>query len=320
MEKILIVGGFGFLGQYIANEANKNKYQVVVCDIKPDAPIFNTGINVIDYNFLEASDEESINIFKNYDYLVFCGGRDDRHMPKGDAKKFFYEANVLTSQRLANLSSEAGVSKLIILGSYFSYFNRIWPEYKLAERHPYIYSRVEQERLSIEAAKNNLQVIFLEIPYVFGVIKGMQPLWKSLVKYINKTPVVFYTKGGTAFISVDKLAEACVGAIKNAKHGDCIPIAEKNMTWNEMINLILKTLNKKKPIVNIAWWVIKPFSIFLQFSFYLKGVQSGLNPYHFINIQSKKTYIDIDYCTNYLGFEAESLDRVFEETVKKCMK
>lgn len=320
MEKILIIGGFGFLGRHIASELISRSYKVSVCDIRADAPPFDVGINVIGYNFLTASDEESLEVFRDYQSIVFCGGRDDRNMPKGDAYEFFYNANVVSTVKLTRLASVARVQKIVIMGSYFSHFNRILPELQLAQRHPYVRSRVEQENQSIAAASNGLQVVFLEIPYVFGTLDGVIPLWKSLVKYISKTPVVFYTTGGTAFISVRNLAQATAGAIAYAKHGDCIPIAGKNMTWKEMIGLVAKSLNKKKPVVDIAWWIVRPFTIFMKLNFKVKGIQSGLDPYHFILIQSQNTYLDIEYCTSYLKFHPDNMEEVFNETIKACLK
>jgi len=320
VKNVLVIGGFGFLGRYIAGELIAGGYNVSVCDIKTEAPAFDTRISIINYNFVTASDDDSLNVLRNFQSVVFCGGRDDRSMPDGDAWDYFYNANVVTTCKLTRLASDAGVDKLIILGSYFAHFDRKFPKMKLSQRHPYIRSRVEQEKQSISEARSGLQVIILEIPYVFGSLEGVVPLWKSLVNYIYKTPVVMYTTGGTAFISVRNLAQAVAGAITYARHGDCIPVAGKNMTWKEMIKLIASKLEKKRPVLPIAWWIIKPLTLFVKLHFKIKGIQSGLDPYHFIALQSRNTYLDVEFCTNYLKFRPENLDSVFDDTVKACLQ
>lgn len=320
MQHVLVVGGFGFLGRYIAAELLSQQFRVTVSDIRSDFPGFAPEIQAITHDFGMAPESESILLLKHFDVVVFCGGRDDRSLPDGDAWDFFYKANVVATLQLTRLSSEAGVKKLVIMGSYFAYFNRIMPQMQLTKHHPYVRSRVEQEKQCIAAAEGGLQVIVLEIPYVFGALQGVVPLWKSLVRYINKTPIVFYTTGGTAFISVRNLAQAVAGSILYAKHGDCIPVAGKNMTWKEMIKLIAKALDKKKPVISLTWWMIQPLTLFLKLHFKLKGVQSGLDPYYFIRMQCKKTYIDTEFCSSYLHFEPENLDWVFADTVEACMK
>lgn len=60
--------------------------------------------------------------------------------------------------------------------SYFAYFDRIWPEMRLAEHHPYIRSRKGQEAQSLEAAMPDLQLCILQLPYIFGSMPGRAPL------------------------------------------------------------------------------------------------------------------------------------------------
>jgi NADPH-dependent 2,4-dienoyl-CoA reductase/sulfur reductase-like enzyme len=64
----------------------------------------------------------------------------------------------------------AKVKKVVILGSYFTHFNEKWPELDLAGSHPYIRSRVEQMEVAFTFNSYSMNVVVLEIPYIFGTL------------------------------------------------------------------------------------------------------------------------------------------------------
>jgi len=70
--------------------------------------------------------------------------------------------------RVLRLAKLVSIQRAIVLGSYFAHFTRIWPELGLAERLPYIRSRVEQEMSVISIP--GMVVDVLELPYIFGGI------------------------------------------------------------------------------------------------------------------------------------------------------
>jgi dihydroflavonol-4-reductase len=59
---------------------------------------------------------------------------------------------VLPLVRLVELADRAGMKAGLVMGSYFTFFNRTRPEMKLVARHPYIRSRFEQQTRGIQAA------------------------------------------------------------------------------------------------------------------------------------------------------------------------
>ena len=111
---------------------------------------------------------------------LFAAGVDDRVVPPRPAYPFFYKGNVLATERLVRLAVQAGVQRAVIFSSYFLEFERRWPELRLAEKHPYIRSRVEQEQAALAAAGSELNLSTLLLPYIFGSMPGRLPLWKPL--------------------------------------------------------------------------------------------------------------------------------------------
>ncbi len=319
MQNILFIGGLGFIGYHAIKALTENNYKVTV--LARSAPETATnGFNILVKNISQASDSELVELLKPFDFVVFGGGADDRTIPTGDAAQFFYNENVVPCVRLARASQKTKVQKIVILGSYFVHFNRVCPEWKMAERHVYVRSRVLQETETIAAARENggkTAVVALELPYIFGVAPQKTPLWKPLIQYIKQSPIVFYTEGGTNMMSVAQVAAAILGAIKYAQHGDCLPTGGENLRWDAMLKMMMDSLGKRKPIVALPKWLVLPFAWLTGVFFKITGKQSGLNPYHFIEVQSSKTWFDASETMQYLHINSSfDLPKAIDETVK----
>ena len=169
------------------------------------------------------TDEELISLFRGKDVLVFAAGVDDRATPKKPAYPFFVKHNVESVKRVFTLARQAGVSRGVVLGSYFAYFDRLWPEMKLAVHHPYIRSRVEQTKAAFDAGQDEMSISVLELPYIFGSMPGRVPLWKPLIKDILSPFPLFYPAGGTTCVTVHQVAQAICGAVEHGKPGKLLP-------------------------------------------------------------------------------------------------
>jgi nucleoside-diphosphate-sugar epimerase len=154
------------------------------------------------------------------------------------------------------------------------------------------------------------------LPYIFGSAPGKTPLWKPLVKYINSSPILFYTKGGTNIVSVEMVAKATVGAIEHAKHGEKWIVGGINVTWKEMINMVARSLGKKRSIVTIPSFIVRFFSFLTMIYFRITHKQTGLNLYHFISTQSSLTFLDAEESKKVLKYEDGNLQQSIDETVR----
>ena len=177
---VMILGGTGLLGYHATRRLLERGHVVKILALPPLPaeglfPV-DVDIQLRDINLL--SDAELVTLFEGNDALVFAAGVDDRVTPRTPAYPFFYKHNVEVTRRVAQLARQAGVKKFVILGSYFAYFHRVWPQLELTRHHPYIRSRVEQTRAALEAGGDAMGVITLELPYIFGVMPGRMPLWK----------------------------------------------------------------------------------------------------------------------------------------------
>ncbi len=321
-SRVLIIGGLGFIGYHTIVALLKDGFEVsVLARTLQKTPFKNVELIVAD--LVNLTDSALIDLLKPFDCLIFAGGADDRTFPKGDAATFFYTENVVPVVRLAKLAKETKLQKIIVLGSYFTYFNRTRPEWKLAERHPYIRSRVLQQQESIAAAGKDTKtaIVILELPYIFGAAPNKVPLWQPLVKYIKWSPIIFYPVGGTNVVTVEQVAMAILGVIRHAKHGDCLPIGGENLTWVQLLQGIMTSLGTKKPIVSLPKWSILPFVKLLTWYFAWRGKQSGLDLYHFMTVQTTNTWFDASEKMHYLQVNTtQDLRQAFDDTVKASLE
>ena len=266
-KRVLVIGGTGFLGYHAIQEFRNKGWGVTALGLPPapsadpsavaSGQTLHPAVKVILQNLDDASDEELLSILEGHTALVFAAGLDDRVTPKKPAYPKFHHANVETSLRLFQLAARAGVKRAVVLGSYFAHFNRLWPKLKLAERHPYIRSRVEQEQALTSIP--GLQTCALELPYIFGSlpVPGWKPLWAPLVKYIRSSKILFYMKGGTACISAQTAGRAIVAVIEHGEAGQCYPIGQENLTWPQMLTRLAAADERKVRVVTLPIWLIQ---------------------------------------------------------------
>lgn len=315
-KKVLIIGGQGFIGFHIVRELQTHNYQVTIGSRSKTTS--NSSAPTIQIDLHDMSDNDIRTIVSNFDFIIFAGGADDRSFPKKPAETYFYNENVIPCTRLVTICKDLEVEKLIILGSYFSYFHRLRPEWQLTEKHPYIKSRVLQHVETVLAAKEKTTIITLEIPYVFGATPNKITLWKPLINYINNWPIVFYSKGGTNIMSVTQVAKATIGVIKHINTNQQIVLGNENVTWKQLIEMIAKSLDKKRIVISIPTFIVKFFAYLTKIYFRIRKKQSGIDVYHFVKVQASKTYIESQPSIKLLNYQKVDMQKTIDETVEAC--
>jgi len=319
--KVLVIGGTGFLGYHATLELMTHGHEVTVVGLPPAPPsgLFPSDVQIHLCDIAQTTDDELISMFRGNDALVFAAGVDDRTTPKRPAYPFFVKHNVESVKRIFTLACQAGVSRGIVLGSYFAYFDRLWPEMKLAMHHPYIRSRVEQAKTAIAAGQDRMSISVLELPYIFGSIPGRVPLWKPLIKYILSPFPLFYPTGGTTCVSVHQVAQAICGAVEHGKPGKCYPIGGENLTWIQLLEQIGNLGGRPRKVITLPKWLAKFGASILFLVHAIQGKESGLEPVAFIELQSENTFIDSREVRDELGYFKEDLTPALIDTIKACM-
>ena len=146
--KIFMIGGTGLLGSQAAKELINRGHSVTSIALPP----LPAGAKLPDKmkiefgNYLEMSDDQIKAHFKGVHGFIFAAGVDERLEGPPPIYDMYKKYNIDPIKRLLRLAKESGVKHAVVLGSYFAYFNKIWPEMELAKWHPYIRARKDQGR------------------------------------------------------------------------------------------------------------------------------------------------------------------------------
>ncbi|NSW50925.1 MAG: NAD(P)H-binding protein [Anaerolineae bacterium] len=317
--KVMIIGGTGFLGYHASLEFLARGHEVATLSL-PDVALghwFPAAIQVQYGDVFSMTDRGLAQALTGYDALVYAVGPDDRVTPPAPAYPFFHARLVDASAKVIAAAREAGIRRSVVLNSYFATFDRTQPQKKLAERHPYIRCRVEQAERVIAEGQDRMDVMILELPYIFGAMPGRVPLWKDvLFERLRKPKVILYPKGGTNMIAVEHVAEAIVGAVERGIHGKRYPVGDVNLSWNGMIQLILHAMGTNKPVINIPRFLAVQAGKQMQEDHAKKGLESGLDPVWLMkDIMTDEFFFDPSESRQELGYRSGGIETAIEKTV-----
>lgn len=322
--KVFIVGGTGLLGSAAAGELIKRGAEVDSISLPPvpqgaDIPK-QMELHFGDINKMEEA--EISKLLTGCDALVFAAGVDERVEFSPPVYDSYRKYNIEPLEKLLPVAKKCGVKKVVILGSYFSHFAKTMPELKLYETHPYIKSRIDQENTALGFSDENMQVIILELPYIFGAQKGRKPVWTIFVDLLLPMKKnVYFPKGGTTMVTVRQVAQAIAGAVEFGVGGTCYPVGWYNKTWKELLTIVNGAMGfPNKKIITIPTFLYKLFSFKMSKDYKKKNIEPGLNPVAFVKLMTAETFIDKTKIQNELGVLPDDIDLAIKESISYCME
>ncbi len=318
--KVFMIGGTGLLGAAAAQMFIDRGHSVKTLALPPlpaGAPI-PEEMEIVFANYLEKTDEEMLEMMAGCDTFVFAAGVDERVEFPAPVYEAYKKYNIEPVRKLLTLAKKAGVKHSVVLGSYFAYFAKEWPELELTKHHPYIRSRIEQEEVALSFAQDGtMDVAVLELPYIFGTQPGRKPLWVILiVQLAPMKPCTMYPKGGTTMVTVRQVAEVIVGAAEKNIGGNAIPVGYYNLTWNDFLRIVHAAMDDpKRGIINVPKWAFKAFGLTMRKQYADKGVEGGIDPVGLAEIMCRCTFIDKKYCEAY-GVTPDDIKSAIFDSVK----
>ncbi|KAA1189434.1 NAD-dependent epimerase/dehydratase family protein [Pseudohalioglobus sediminis] len=244
--KTLAIGGTGFLGAHIVDSLLAAGHSVGVLSRSKarSAREVPESVDIIEGD-LGLLDRPSLTeMMSGYDKLVYAAGVDERVRPDGDAREFYFRENVETCRNVLLAARDTEISHVVVLNSIFTCFNRLHPELKLTQHHPYIASRVAQSEMVIEVSRGHFVASVLEIPWVFGDTKGKPSQWSALVSYVRYTRRLVAPNGGAVAISAKNVGRATLGALSAPRVSARIPIGDCQLSWDDMLRQLAKLSGK----------------------------------------------------------------------------
>ena len=322
MSKVFVLGGTGFLGYYTIKELLSKGYEVKTIALPPlpTDDLLPSEVECSLGNINDLTDEEIRELLKDCEGFIYAAGADERTTPQKPAMKFFYEANVLPTQRLARLAKEVGVKKFVVFGSYFAEVAERLPEYNLRNQ-AYPGTRLLQEQVAFAEGEGSMIVTSLRLPYIFGLMPGRMPLWSRFTDQIKGKPVFPALKGGTAMVTVEQVAEAAVGAMEKGKHRQTYAISALNMKFQDfyqmMVDALGQTESTQVPVVEYEQ--VRPMYEEMDRKADENGVEHGMHMAVMSKLQTEDLFIDPAETMSALGIKEHDVIQSIKETLEKCV-
>ncbi len=320
--KVFMIGGTGLLGCEAARIFLERGHQVKSVALPPlpeGAPI-PEAMELEFCNIYEKTDEEIKAMLDGYDCFVFAAGVDERVEFPAPVYDAYYKYNIAPLKRILPICKEVGMKKAVVLGSYFSYAAKQYPEMKLTEKHPYIRSRMDQEEVAFSYADENFDVAVLELPYIFGTQPGRKPVWVILIeqiKMMDKLPFTMYPAGGTAMLTVRQVGEVIVGAAEKSKGAKAWPISMYNQTWKEFLKIVYaaRGMGNNRKIISVAPWMMRMGLGGVKKEYAAKGIESGIDVDGLADIMDINLFIDRRYSLE-LGATEDDIEAAITDSIK----
>lgn len=303
--KILVIGGTGLLGSEAVKvlSAGGHELSVLAKDAQQLGHLLPPDTKLLEYDLYGLDETELAALLQGQEAVIFAAGIDERLSAKAPIIELFRKYNNEILRKILRVIPAAGVKQLVVCGSYFTYFNRRMPEFQLAEKHPYIRSRLEQLQLCLAADNGCENVAVLELPYIFGVQEGRKPVWVFLVEMLRKMPLAtYFPKGGTAMLTARQVGRALADAALNNRGKHAYPVAAANLCWKEMLSLMHRGMGQaKRKVITIpdSWFRIGTY--FVRAKQRRQGIEGGLDLPAFSPFMCKEAFIPLDEVKLDLG-------------------
>jgi nucleoside-diphosphate-sugar epimerase len=283
--RFAVIGASGFVGQRVVEELRTCGHRVTAVARSPRPGLDHT------LDATEATTERFRVLVAGHDGVVFAAGLDDREVRRKPAYPALHQSNVTSVERLMGAAREEGLTRAVIVGSYYTHFHRQHPQWHLDVHHPYVRSRIEQARAARAAAGPDLPVAVLELPFVFGRSGDRLPNWSPpLDRWIRSRSPLLAPEGGSAVTTVDRVAETAVAALESASSED-LPVVDENLTWTQLFDRIATAAGHSRRVNRLPSFVLRAALSLTRVQHTLADREAGLNPAHLADLLLRELFI-----------------------------
>ncbi|WP_326550499.1 NAD-dependent epimerase/dehydratase family protein [Micromonospora sp. NBC_01813] len=284
--KILVVGGTGLIGAHVVQRLRERGHTVTTV-ARTDRPGVDQALDVE-----AASVDELRQLLAGHDGVVYGTRADDQRVLRKPIHPVLRREIVDPVVRVFTAARHEGLTRGVILGSYYTYYDRLRPQWRLADRHVYVRCRLEQASEGRAAAGAELPVAVLELPFVFGRAGDRLPNWAGpLDRWARSRAPLVVPVGGTAAASARSVAEAAEAALEQASGTD-IPVADENLTWAEMIARIADVVDRPRSVSRLPAGAVRAMLRLGGGLQALAGKESGLNPAYLADVLLAELFIE----------------------------
>ncbi len=320
MNSTLVLGGTGLLGYHTSLELLARGYCVSTLSLPVEGESFlpyEVDAHWGDVNAM--SDEDVLALLRGKHAVFYAIGADERTIPSAPAARFFYEANVVPTQRVARLAREAGVARFVLYGSYTAEWAEQWPDLDYRGRNGYPRTRLLQEEVACLEGEGAMDVMTLRLPYIFGLVPGQRPLWQMFLDMdAAQAGPVAVLGGSTSSVTVRQVAQAAVGAMEHGEHGGRYPINAYDLTYLELHQLCCEALGRDpKDVVVVPLEAMLPAYQEADEQSAAAGVEHGIHLPDSARFQDRAAVSD-PALSAVLGIEPDDVPAAIRESLQWC--
>ena len=320
MTDTLVLGGTGLLGYHTSLELIRRGYGVTtlslpttVTDHLPEQADAHYG------DVTAMSDDELLALMAGKHAVFYALGADERTVPPAPAARFFYEANVVPTQRIARLARAAGVKEFVLYGSYTAEWAEQWPDLGYRTRNGYPRTRLVQEEVAYLEGDGAMDVMSLRLPYIFGLVAGQRPLWEVFMDMCRTDGPVVTLPGSTSSVTVRQVAQAAVGAMEHGEHGGRYPINAYDLTYAELFRMCCQAIGRDPDdVMVLPLEAVLPGYEAAQEQTAAAGVEHGIHLPDTAAFQARDAVTDPAVCA-VLGIEPDDVPAAIRETLQWCI-
>ncbi len=241
--KVLVVGGTGLIGGRAALHLSELGHTVTIGSRRPPPPESPlASLNATTLDFLKP--EQCVDALAAADAVVFAGGNDFRHIPKGiPEEQYWQRANVQGVPNFLKAAKEARVRRAVYVGTYYP---QTMPH--LVQTVPYVRSRHEAEVGALALNGSGFEICSVNPPSVIGVVPGLiDTRLRARAHYaLGQMPEIpdFAIGGGTNVMSSQSLAEAIAGALLGGEPGKAYLVGDENLLFKQYLELFFRAAGR----------------------------------------------------------------------------
>ena len=261
--KVLILGGFGFLGSHIARSMLKGGHKLRILDRAESNHSHLSGLDIeICYGQL-GSEVDVRNALSGMDIVINLVSFSWPKTPFEDAATDILES-ILPAVKLIEACHDKGIKRILFASSGGTVYGEV-KNCPISEDHPCLpislyglSKRISEEYLRMAWLEYNIEVVILRASNPYGPLQnlahGQGFITACLDCIIKDKPIAIWVNLDTVrdFLWVGDVASAFVGATLVSATYDIFNIGSGvQMKLSELINIIEKITNRKLGIRNV---------------------------------------------------------------------